>query len=71
MRTGPPEPGDPQRGNGHRGAAAASWPAARSPDARRARLTAFWALVLRLVRDYASQGLHPDAGPERPAEEDR
>lgn len=71
MRTGPPEPGDPQRGNGHRGAAAANWPAARSPDARRARLTAFWALVLRRFRDYANQGLHPDAGPERPAEEDR
>lgn len=71
MRTGPPEPGDPQTGNGHRGAAAASWPAARSPDARRARLTAFWALVLRRFRDYASQGLHPDAGPECPAEEDR
>jgi len=71
MRTGPPEPGDPQRGNGHRGAAAASWPAARSPDARRARLTAFWALVLRLFRDYANRGPHPDAGLERPAEEDR
>jgi hypothetical protein len=71
MRTGPPVPVNPQAGNGYPGTTAACWPADRSLDARRARLTALWALVLRRFREYASRGRHPDAGPEHPAEEDR
>jgi hypothetical protein len=66
MRTGPPAPGDRQRGNCHPGPAA-SWPATDSLDARRARLAAFWALVLRRFRDYA----HRISGPEQQGEEDR
>ena len=70
MGTGPPAPDDRHRGNGHPGTAAAGWAAADSLDAHRARLGAFWALVLRRFRDYASRG-HPDVGLERQAEEDR
>ena len=72
MRTGPPASDDRQQGNGHPGMVAASRPAvADSLDARRAWLGAFWALVLRRFRDYTSQGRQPEAGPHRPAEEDR
>ncbi len=70
MRTGPPAPDDWQRGNGHLGADGASRPAADSLDARRARLTAFWTLVLRRFRDYAS-GRPPEAARDNRAQEDR
>jgi hypothetical protein len=71
MRTGPPPSDNRQRRSGHPGAAAASWSTADSLDARRAWLGAFWALMLCRFRDYANQGRHPGAGPERQAEEDR
>ena len=55
MMTRPPAPDDQPPGNGHRGAAAATLVVpAGSPEAQRARLTAFWALVLRRFRDYAT-----------------
>ncbi len=71
MRTGPPGPADRRQGSGHVGADGASRPAADSLDAGRARLTAFWALVLRRFRDYASHDRPSCSGLVRRSEEDR
>ena len=71
MTTGPPAPDNRQPGNGHPGITAAGCPPAGPLDARRARLTVLWALVLSRFREYASRGRHPDTSPEHPPEEDR
>jgi hypothetical protein len=69
MSTGPPAPADRQRGNGHIGPAASSL-GGDPVEARRARLSAFWALVLRRFRDHADRCTSPPAG-GAPDEEDR
>lgn len=54
MMTGPPAPDDRRGGNGQRPPARACGSPGDDPlEARRARLAAFWALVLRRFHDYA------------------
>jgi hypothetical protein len=64
-------PGNGQHGNGQHGPAdGAGRPGDDPPGAQRARLAAFWALVLRRFRGYAQGSSDAAAGQERD-EEDR
>ena len=68
MTTGPPAPDNRPRANGHQpatghaGRGAASWLDGELFDSRRARLAAFWALVLRRFRAYVQ---HSGAAADR------
>jgi hypothetical protein len=71
MMTGPHGPDDRRGGNGQRLPTRGSGVPGDDPfEARRARLGAFWALVLRRFHDYARRNSDL-AGPEMHPEEDR